>query len=112
MTVEEFVENELMDGVRRGIFSPGEKIEVLKYLGPRIRRLEAEIQAVASSSSNEFEPKFKELDNLTLGETAATLQAKFANTSPQAREITRKLLTKLRKAVVQSAVDSDSSGME
>ena len=92
---------------------PIERAVLLKEVSATLKGVETRVRAGATSVKDILSLLEKVDYSTSIG--AVDLQKKFEKTSPQSRDVMRKVLSKMRKAIVQSAtdtqvvVDADSS---
>jgi hypothetical protein len=108
ITARDAIESDLLLACKNDKLTPVERITVYREITKIVSVIEARIRG-QTSSVKDIISQLQKVDYAVSSNTDAELQKRFAKTSPQAREITRKLLTKLRKAVVQTALDDPAT---
>lgn len=104
------IETDLLLACKRQQLNPIEKVALYREITKIVTGLENRIRG-QTSSVKDIVSQLQKVDYAVNASSTAELQKRFANTSPQAREVTRKLLTKLRKAVTPP-VDAEVVGSE
>ena len=104
-----YLETCLVQSSYRGDLNPAEQLVLLSQLSAIVRQVEGKVRA-GGQSMTDIESTLRRIDYAANSDTD-TLKKKFADTSPQGREVIRKLTMKLYKAVKQAEAEETEQAL-
>jgi len=98
MEARDVLEDAVIEASRRADLSGAEKIALLKYFSDESKFLAAKVNASSSSLARDMQALFDKIDTQAQANERA-LQEQLAGTSPQGREVVRRVLYTLNGAL-------------